>query len=112
MYRNLSICIFPTELSSSSDNSNLALENRIPHVITYSNQFGERVRARDMILPLASNQTFIFGVIINGGVYPFYNRAGQQVLVYTHNGRNVLMSQELWERYGHIYSRFVPRPGK
>ena len=65
-----------------------------------------------MILPLVSNHTFIFGVSINGGVYPFYNRSGQQVLVYTHNGRNVIMTPELRERYGHIYSRILPRADK
>ena len=111
MYRNLPFCIFLTELSSSSDNGSPRPRDRIPHVVAYSNQYGDLEPVSNFTPQrLAANERFIFGVIINDGIYPFFNFRREQVLVNIHNGVNVVMTPELRERYGRIYAPFLPRP--
>ena len=104
------ICIFLTE-SSSSCNGSPAMLFRIPHVYSYSNQYGARVLVSNAVPErLAVSGALILGVDFDGRIYPFFNRSGEQVLVSTYDGSNVEMTPLLRSRFGHLFSPFLPRP--
>ena len=84
----------------------------MPHVYFYLNQYGDPIRITERTMPqkLEENELLIFGVVLNGRVYPIFNRRQQQVLVLADNGQNIVMTPGLLEEYGSIYSRPIPRP--
>ena len=65
--------------------------SRLPFVGFYSDPYGRLIRVTERALPnrLAQVDDMIIGVVINGGIYPIYNRCGEQILARSHNGRHV-----------------------
>ena len=85
----------------------------MPKVAFWSDRFDDRYSVNHaQVLPdqLALVDDYIIGVVLNGGIYPVWNRVGSQVIVHILSTRNVVMTPELHEQYDHYFTPFVRHP--
>ena len=83
----------------------------MPHVYFYTNKYGIRTRVSiGMPNVLASVGDFIIGVVIDGGIYPVWNRNREWVLVRLRSGLHVRMTPSLLQQYRQFYTDPIPLP--
>ena len=75
-----------------------------PDIHFYANPSGQLIPAiAGGFPPIASNQMFYLGAMINRHLYPLFDRNRQWILVRKDNHENVPMTLNLYQEYGHLF---------